>query len=379
VCPTDDDDVRTFKAKIKDMDDGVTAYSASVTVLNVAPTVSLTGARVADEGDTVSYSYTVSDPGADTFALDDESCGAQGVLSGSTFDGATGAGSFVCTFPDGPATTEVSVTVRDDDGGVGSDSLTVDVDNVAPQIEQISVPLDPVDIGDQSGTSVNVTFGDPAGAYDEPYTCAFDMDNDGEDDVTVKQVTGTSCSGALSYALPGVYTVRVTVTDKDEGWDSDVATGFIVVYDPEGGFVTGGGWIDSPEGAYTPDPSLTGKANFGFVSKYKKEADTPTGQTEFQFKVADLNFHSDSYQWLVVAGSKAKYKGEGTINGAGHYGFMISAIDARLTPSTDVDLFRIKIWDKHTDEVVYDNQLEADDNADPTTAIGGGSIVIHKK
>jgi hypothetical protein len=28
--------------------------------------------------------------------------------------------------------------------------------------------------------------------------------------------------------------------------------------------------------------------------------------------------------------------------------------------------------------VVYDNQMDAEDDADPTTEIGGGSIVIHK-
>jgi hypothetical protein len=132
------------------------------------------------------------------------------------------------------------------------------------------------------------------------------------------------------------------------------------------------------EGACAVDPWLTGKATFGFVSKYKKGADAPTGQTEFQFKVADLNFHSDSYQWLVIAGPKAQFKGDGTINGTGDYGFMLSAVDAALTPSTDVDLFRIKIWDKATDNLVYDNMMGKDEKADPTTAIGGGSIVIHK-
>jgi hypothetical protein len=58
---------------------------------------------------------------------------------------------------------------------------------------------------------------------------------------------------------------------------------------------------------------------------------------------------------------------------------MISAIDEALTPSTDADLFRIKIWDKEDDDaIVYDNQMGDDEDADPTTAIGGGSIVIHK-
>jgi hypothetical protein len=34
---------------------------------------------------------------------------------------------------------------------------------------------------------------------------------------------------------------------------------------------------------------------------------------------------------------------------------MLTAIDAALTPSTEVDKFRIKIWDKATDGVIYDN------------------------
>jgi len=73
------------------------------------------------------------------------------------------------------------------------------------------------------------------------------------------------------------------------------------------------------------------------------------------------------------------YKGTGTINGEGNYGFQLSAIDEDLTPSTDVDLFRIKIWDKdNNDEVIYDNKLGAEDDSDPTTEIGGGNIKIHK-
>jgi hypothetical protein len=152
-----------------------------------------------------------------------------------------------------------------------------------------------------------------------------------------------------------------------------------VIYDPSGGFVTGGGRIESPAGAYIADPTLTGKATFGFVSKYKKGATVPTGNTEFQFKAGSLNFHSKNYDWLVIAGASAKFKGTGTINGAGNYGFMITATDAKLTSSTTVDLFRIKIWDKDNgDAVVYDNQMGADENADPTTPISGGSIVVHK-
>ncbi len=84
--------------------------------------------------------------------------------------------------------------------------------------------------------------------------------------------------------------------------------------------------------------------------------------------------------FLVVTGKKAMYKGDGTINGGGYYGFMLSVIDEELTPGTEIDIFRIKIWDKDDgDAVVYDNLTNASGDADPdpTTAIGGGNIKIH--
>jgi hypothetical protein len=192
-------------------------------------------------------------------------------------------------------------------------------------------------------------------------------------------VTGTSCSALLNYAEPGIYTVMVRVTDKDGDWGSAVATEFIVVYDPAGGFVTGGGWIMSPEGAFTADPSPTGKASFGFVSKYKNCASTPTGQTEFQFKAGDLNFHSASYDWLVIAGANAKYKGVGTINGLGNYGFMLTATDSDVQGGGAVDTFRIKIWDiDNGDALVYDNKASSGDDSYDGTALGGGNIKVHK-
>ena len=89
----------------------------------------------------------------------------------------------------------------------------------------------------------------------------------------------------ITYNEPGVYTIEVDVTDDDSGSAASVFQ-YVIVYDPEGGFVTGGGWIDSPEGAYKPDETLSGKATFGFVSKYKKGATVPEGNTEFQFNVA---------------------------------------------------------------------------------------------
>jgi hypothetical protein len=137
---------------------------------------------------------------------------------------------------------------------------------------------------------------------------------------------------------------------------------------PEGGFVTGGGWIDSPVNTGYQYMQVGGKANFRFVSKYKKGASVPDGNTEFVFKAGDLSFHSTTYQWLVVnaGGTRAQFKGYGTISDTGHYSFMIWAGDG------DPDTFRIKIWtDDDSETVVYDNGVDQ--------AIGGGSIVVHTK
>jgi hypothetical protein len=198
----------------------------------------------------------------------------------------------------------------------------------------------------------------------------------------VSESTGV-VTAVQSFATAGVYRVTLTVRDGCGGSSSastvDGLTALVVIYDPGAGFVTGGGWINSPAGAYASDPTLTGKANFGFVSKYQPGATTPSGQTEFHFKVAGLNFHSATYEWLVVAGARAQYKGTGTINGAGSYGFLLTAIDGQISGGGGADKFRIKIWDRSDgDRIVYDSQTGASDSADPVTTLGGGSIVIHK-
>jgi hypothetical protein len=236
--------------------------------------------------------------------------------------------------------------------------------NTAPQITTVIAPLEPVQVNTM--VTVSGSFSDPD--IGDTHTGLWSWGDGASTDGVVDEETKT-VGGSHTYAAAGTYTLTLTITDADGESDQETFQ-YVVVYDPAGGFVTGGGWIDSPAGAYLADPTLAGKANFGFVSKYQKGANVPTGNTEFQFKAGDLNFHSNSYDWLVVnqSGTNAQYKGSGTINGEGLYRFMLWAGDG--VPDT----FRIKIWSEDesgAEQVVYDNGV--------SQPIGGGSIVVHKE
>jgi hypothetical protein len=330
---------------------------------NAAPTADAGDDVSVPEGSTTQLDGTgSSDPDGDTLAY--------GWSPSTNLDDATSATPTFTAVDD--ATDALTLTVTDPSGASDADDVVVTTTNVAPDLTAITVPSAPVPVG--SSVPVSVTFTDPGTQDSHSSSFSWD-DGTASTDVT----SGAGAGGAAAnhvFTTPGIYTVSVTTTDDDGGSDTIVASSYVVVYDPSAGFVTGGGHIDSPAGAYTADPSLTGKASFGFVSKYKKGATAPEGSTEFQFHAGDLNFHSSSYQWLVVAGSKAMYKGTGTVGGESGYSFLLSAKDGG---KAGVDTFRIKIWNTATGAVVYDNQLGAADDAEATTPITSGSIVVHAK
>jgi hypothetical protein len=283
-------------------------------------------------------------------------------------------------FPAGTHT--VTLTADDGRGGVSSCTATVTVQASAPSVA-ITGPQSGVIYPVNTPVNFTGTFSDTSGTIHAGNWQFISNGASISQSVTVDETAGT-VQTTQSFTAAGVYLVTLMVGNACGGQGTattvgtDQFTAMVVIYDPGAGFVTGGGWINSPAGAFVANPGLTGKANFGFVSKYQNGATVPTGNTEFQFKAGNLNFHSSSYEWLVVAGARAQYKGSGTINGAGDYRFMLTAIDGQQPGGGGVDIFRIRIWNNNDVGLVYDNQLNAPDNADPTTVLGGGSIVIHK-
>ena len=190
-------------------------------------------------------------------------------------------------------------------------------------------------------------------------------------------------SGTYTFRDPGVYKVRMNVTDN-AGRTSWVSTqndleALLVVYDPSGGYTIGGGWIDSPAGAYAADRGLAGKLGFGFSSKYFKGASNPKGETQIEFKLGGMEFNAVNFDYLSISGARAQFKGFGKLNGGGAYNFILTVIDGQLPEGGGVDRFRLKITNKATGAVVYDSQPGDSDAAAPTTPVGpGGDIIIRK-
>ena len=252
------------------------------------------------------------------------------------------------------------------------------VPNHPPEITKLTVPLSPVPI-DQQPVTVEAMFSDPD-AGDTHTAKWFWDDSTGsincpqDSPVCVIYQENDTVSGSHTYAGPGTYEITLQITDQD-GLSDEAVSDFVVVYDPDAGFVTGGGWIYSNAGWCQLDSctSAEGLATFGFFSKYKKGATSPTGITDFNFQAGELKFWSDTYQWLVInkGGNNAQFKGQGTINGekspgGSPYEFMLWAHD------NDPDTFRIKIWFETPEGefVVYDPGSDQ--------SLGGGSIIVHK-
>jgi hypothetical protein len=169
--------------------------------------------------------------------------------------------------------------------------------------------------------------------------------------------------------------VTAAVADGDGGVGRSVIEA-AVVFDPDAGSARGAGWFESPPGAHASDQSATGRATFGFLARYRKDATEPVAHPGFRLKTGSFAFESTSYDWLVITGAKAQLRGSGRVDGSGNYGFQIIAVDGQASGASDPDRLRIKIWDSGTGLVIYDNQQGTPDGADPLTHLGGGSITV---
>src|SRR5206468_3810165 len=196
-----------------DKDGGVGSDTAIITVNNVAPMVRAGGNQTVNEGSSVTLNGTITDPGPlDTFTYNWHvvSATGQAIADGN-------ASSFNFTAVDN-GTYTVTFTATDKDGGIGSSTAVITVNNVAPMVN-----------AGPDGTAIESlpTYGAPnpndfvgSGSFSDPgadtWTATVDYgDGSGAQALTLN--ADKTFNLRHSYQQPGVFSVTVTVRDKDGG------------------------------------------------------------------------------------------------------------------------------------------------------------------
>ncbi len=202
TCSTSDNGTLTVKGKIFDKDGEGREYTGSVTVRNVAPTISsVVNNGPVNEGGSATITTTASDPAgaADplSYALD---CNNDGTYETTTTS---------CTFNENGSFT-VGVKAADGDGGEDTDSTTVVVNNVAPGSVAATFAATSVNCGANT-VSLNVSFADPGTLDTHTVTISW---SDGQTDTNVPY---TGAAFTHTFNSGGPYSAAVVVTDDDGG------------------------------------------------------------------------------------------------------------------------------------------------------------------
>jgi hypothetical protein len=214
---------------IEDDDQGIGTHTCPVTISNVNPVVVLSIDSIipagiggtANEGDTVNLIVEFTDAGSgDTHVLDMDWGDGSPI---EHIDPAVSPVPVSHVYADGaipPTDYTAMATITDDDGGVGSDSLIMTINNVTPVVD--AGP----DVTIIEGESVTVTASvtDPAGAADSPYSAGIDWGEGAGPELPDSFTEPTSPGevvGTHTYADDGVYTVTVGVADKDGAIGTD--------------------------------------------------------------------------------------------------------------------------------------------------------------
>ncbi|MEJ5223874.1 MAG: PKD domain-containing protein [Anaerolineales bacterium] len=194
-----DNGTYTVGLKVTDAQGGEGTATVTITVNNVAPTLTISGADTVNEGGVYTLNLSASDPGADT-------------ISGWTINWGHGApqnvtgnpSSVTHTYPDGPASYTITATATDEDGTYSANSQSVTVNNVAPTVTVTNATV----TVNEGQTAVN------SGTYADP----------GDDTVTLSASVGSvtdAGSGAWTWSLATTdgpaqdQTVTITATDSD--------------------------------------------------------------------------------------------------------------------------------------------------------------------
>ncbi len=220
-----DDGTYVAKVTITDKDNGhVDVTTAPITVNNVAPTVTISGAgETTSEGSTTTLTAHGSDAGVDddltyswSVTKDEEAYDTGEVATDQpTFD-------FI---PSDDGNYVVSVTVTDNGDLTGSDSVAIAVENANPTGTISGVPQQEMNEGDTATLTAHPA---DAGSDDTVFTYAWSVTRNDEPQLNLQEIDGGSPNYDFHPTDNGEYVVTVRITDEDGGF-VDVSTDPITV------------------------------------------------------------------------------------------------------------------------------------------------------
>ena len=167
--------------------------------------------------------------------------------------------------------------------------------------------------------------------------------------------TGDAFHQVAQDLAADIYEVTVRMDPGNGYYQAPPDVAILVVFDPDAGFTTGGGWIiDGGE-----------KANFGFNVKYSKNSNQVKGQAVFHFRSNGerIRVKSNAMDWLVINGKTAIFSGKASVL-TGNHRFEITVVD-NGEPGRD-DLFGLRLWSP--DGSIFHDL--------PLTPLGGGNLIV---
>jgi len=191
----------------------------------------------------------------------------------------------------------------------------------------------------------------------------FTLTTNGTGGISTSAVSDGGVAHAVEMLEPGTYAIEITL----ESFDA-TASAELVVYNPEAGFVTGGGWIACDDDSV--DTRRPTRIRFGFNARYRRGQ--PRGHLQVGWSDRSIRLRSTSIELVIISDDgTAQFAGQARVNGEPGYWFSVTVVD-NGQPGRGVDTFAIDIWAPE----------QSPDDA-PAAAAGGilrgGNIRLHLK
>ncbi len=208
-------------------------------------------------------------------------------------------------------------------------------------------------------------------------TVNFTTGSDGQPDRSYTAFSEAAAEAGRSRIYGGIH-FEYSNQDAQAGGRTIARMAFENYFQEKRGFVGGSGWINSPLGAVPKTYAARGSASFSFFANLNSPLSMPIGVIQFEFKTGSVKFLGTTIDSLVSAGGRAEITGTGTVNGSGKFNFRVTLYDGDVFGDSGPDRFRIRIWNKFTGVVVYDNQNYTSDHdllsKDGTVVTGNVSV-----